>query len=255
MEDPLKKLAALIVVAMFAMQYGCNRDNASIVKSGGSANNIGVVDPERVARALGWSEQVQKNVQAADDDARKQVDAHLAPFRATFEQTKKDIAAQAHLTSDQINTLNTKPVTRQEMQKMGMTSQQIDDLLHAGQVWQGDVQAAANIARQVLGQHNTEIQNAYREAIGPVIRRVANANGRTAIFTPNQIAYFDPTIDLTDKVVEEVQKTPTIKLVLPEMPHLEFPTNAGAAAAGPTTLPAGPILPSVTPTTAPTTRP
>ena len=255
MEAPLKKLAALIVVAMFAMQYGCNRDSASVVKSGGSANNIGVVDPERVARALGWSDQVQKNVQASENDARGQVEAHLAPFKATFEQTKKDIAAQAHLTPDQINTLNTKPVSRQEMEKMGMTATQIDELLHAGQVWQGDAQAATNIARQVLGQHNVEIQNAYREAIGPVIRRVANANGRTAIFTPNQIAYFDPSADLTDKVVEEVQKTPTIKLTLPEMPHLEFPANAGAPTAGPATLPAGPMLPSVTPTTGPTTKP
>lgn len=251
MEDPLKKLAALIVVALFAMLYGCNRDNASVVKSGGSADSIGVVDLDRVARSLGWSEQAQKNLQSAENDARGQIDAHLLPSRTAFEQTKKDIAAQAHLTAEQINTLNTKPVTRQEMEKMGMTQKQIDELLHAGQVWQGDVQAAGNIARNVLQQHNSEIQSAYREAIGPVIRRIANANGRTGIFAPNQMVYFDPSVDLTDKVVEEVQKTPTIKLVLPEMPHLEFPANSAAPATGP----AGPMLPSVTPTTAPTTGP
>src|SRR6185437_4535420 len=88
MEAPLKKLAALIVVAMFAMQYGCNRDSASVVKSGGSANTIGVVDPERVARARGWSDQVENNGQASENDARAQVGAHLAVPTASCELTE-----------------------------------------------------------------------------------------------------------------------------------------------------------------------
>ena len=56
--------------------------------------------------------------------------------------------------------------------------------------------------------------NAYRDALRPVVRRVAQANDKSLVLTHpiDNVFYFDAAIDITDKVVDEVQKqnpTPT----------------------------------------------
>jgi Skp family chaperone for outer membrane proteins len=247
LEDTLKKLIALSVLGLVGMGLGCNKDSGTVSKSAGGSS-IGVVDPDRVFRAMGWGDEVQKNVNAAENELRRQVEAHLAPMRAAFEQKKAGIFSDAKLTKEQIDAINTKPTTRAEMEKMGLTPKQIEDLFQGGAVWQSEVRSANAAAQQVSSQRNAGIQNNYRDTVAPVIRRVASNNGRTVIFTPAQLAYFDPSVDLTDKVVDEIQKTPSIKLTLPEMPKVDFGAMQAGVPAGPTTAPAGPM-------SAPTSRP
>ena len=247
----MKKLLALAILALLALNSGCNKDSGTSSSSGKTtaAASIGVVDPTRVFRAVGWSDEIQKNVQAAENELRKQAEAHLAPARAAFEQKKKDIFADAKLTPEQINTLNTKATGRPEMEKMGLSSKQIDDLILASTTWRNELQLSNNVIQQAMNQRNAQMQALVSEIIAPVIRRVANANGRIAIFVPQQVAYFDPSVDMTDKVTDELQKNPSIKLTLPEMPRVEFPTTQGAVA-GPATAPAT-TLPTIGSTTAP----
>jgi Skp family chaperone for outer membrane proteins len=254
LEDIVKKLIALAVFALLALNCGCNKDSGSSSAGKTTAGtNIGVVDPTRVFRAIGWGDELQKNIQAADNELRKQAEAHLAPARATFEQKKKDIFAEAKLTQPQIDILNTKATGRADMEKMGLSAKQIEDLIQASSAWRNELQLSNNVIQQAMSQRNAQLQAIVNETIAPVIRRVANANGRVAVFVPQQLAYFDPSVDMTDKVTDELQKNPSIKLTLPEMPRVEFPTSQPAIGA-PTTAPAGP-LPSSTGTTPPTTQP
>ena len=260
MRCALKKLMILVALVCIAPFFsGCNKDSGSgsPSSSGSGGSGIAMVDPDRVIDAVGWKADVNKNIQQAQTEITQQIKAHLAPSESAFEQKKAEIFAAAKLTPEQIKTINTKPTTRVEMAAMGLTNQQLDDLMASGTVWQAEVNNGRSAMQQAMNRQNAAIQNALRESLFPIIRQVAKDRGRIAVFTPQQAAWFDASVDITDDVVKEIQKRPAAKLTLPDMPRLEW--NAGQPTTGPTvsaTMPSGPaIAPTIAPAIAPSTQP
>lgn len=243
-------ILALVVALPLGLTVGCNKDSGSSSASNSPAGTpIAMVDPDRVAAAVGWAADAQKNLEASQTEVRRQIDAHIAPTRAAFERKKAEIFQAAKLSPMQIESLNTRRTTRTEMEKMGLTVQQIDELLQAGAAWQNDVTAGQNGLQQAMSQQGARIQSAYRDVLNPIIRRVAHDKGRAVVFLPQQAAYFDPSVDLTDDVIKEIQKG-SVKFNLPDMPRIEF--SATQPVGSPTT---SPIVPTTMPTAVPTTQP
>jgi Skp family chaperone for outer membrane proteins len=194
-----------------------------------------MVNPSRITEEVGWNTEVRKNLQDAEASARKQIDARIAPSRTAFEQKKAEIFAAAKLTPQQISDINSRRITKGEMMKMGMSEQQVDDLLAAGTVWQSEVTNAQSALQQTMSRQTTAIQGMLNELLSPLIRQVAKDKGRAAVFMPTQGIWFDASLDITDDVIKEIQKRPSMKLTLPDMPKLEW--SASQPAGGPTSMP------------------
>ena len=256
----MKNITFIVLAACVACIFcGCNKDTGSGSSSSGSGGApIAVVNPALITDQAGWSAEARKNLQDAETAARKQIEAHLAPARTAFEQKKTEIFGAAKLTPDQINTITTRRITKTDMLKMGLTDQQIDDLQTAGQVFQAEISNAQSALQQTMQRQTQNIQNALSEALNPLIRQVAKDKGRTVVLYAAQVNWYDPSLDITDDVVKEIQKRPSMKVVLPEMPNLQWQPASGPTSmpAGATTMPIGPaiIAPSTT-QPAPVTKP
>jgi Skp family chaperone for outer membrane proteins len=251
MRCALKNFIILVAVCGLAgILVSCNKDSgSSSSSSGNSGGAIAMVDPDRVTEAIGWNQEVRKNLEQAQTEARRQIEAHIEPSKTAFERKKAEVFAAAKLTPEQIQSLNTKRTTRAEMVAIGLSNQQIDDLLASGSVWQTELSNAQSAMQQAMARQNQAIQAAFRDALSPIIRQVAKDRGRVAVFMPTQAVWFDSSVDITDDVVKEIQKRPSVKLTLPEMPKLEWaasqPTTGPAA---PTTMPSGPAVIAPPPT-------
>ena len=76
---------------------------------------------------------------------------------------------------------------------------------------------------QIMQAQQEAIVNAYRQAAQPSVRRVAIANNRSMVITPGpNLLFSDAGIDLTDKVVDDLQKSTQGKVDLPPIPRLEI---------------------------------
>jgi Skp family chaperone for outer membrane proteins len=199
---------------------GCNKpDESAVAARSASSPPIGVVDLDRVGRAMGWQDEAQKNLQATEAELKRVIESRLHAVQNTFEQKKKDIGNANNLTAAQITALNDAK-DKSDLVKLGLTDKQIDDLIQASNAVQSEAAQSNAAFQQFMQQRRLEIQSAYRQAISPAVRRVAVANGRTAVFEPLPgLIYSDPANDLTDKVIDDLQKSAPIKVALPEVPH------------------------------------
>jgi Skp family chaperone for outer membrane proteins len=242
--------STLIFAAAFLS--GCNKDSGSSSASGHGNDNIAMVNPGRIASAMNWPVEWQKNLTASEVEVRKQIEAHIAPSRTTLDQKKAEIFAAAKLSKDQIDAISNRPVTRADMEKMGLAPKQIDELFQTASAWQNERNNAQAALQKAMSNQQAAIQSSFSEAITPVIRRVAKDKGKVAVFQDGQgvpgIIYLDASIDMTDAVIAEIQKSPSIKLTLPDLPKLEWPATQATAAIAPTTAPSAPPEPAL-PTT------
>src|SRR4051812_24128937 len=231
------KLRIVLTLAMLSplpLSAGaCNKQDQTSARPAASAPNVGVVDLNRVVVAMGWQEDTQRNIQAADAELKRIFESRLHAVQNTFEQKRKEIATAAKLTAAQIEALNTAK-EKADLEKLGLTPKQIDDLVQASSVVQMENASVNNAYTQLMQQRGAAIQKAYRDALTPVIRRVAVANSRSVVFTPmDALVYTDPANDLTDRLIDDLQKSPPIKVILPELPRVADP----AAPAAPATQP------------------
>jgi Skp family chaperone for outer membrane proteins len=216
---------ATALSAVAVASIGCNKDDASAARPAGSMPNVGVVDLDRVGKAMGWQDEMQRNLQATDAELKRVIESRLHALQDTFEQKRKEIATVDKLTAAQITDLNNAK-QKSDLEKLGLTPPQIDELVQASSAVQMEATSANNAYQQHMQQRAAAIQKAYRDAVGPVVRRVAVANGRTVVFTPiDGLIYSDPANDLTDRVIDDLQKSPPIKVNLPEIPHVVATTT------------------------------
>ncbi len=196
---------------------GCSKQGTAPKPVANDSNGIGVVDLDRVSKAMGWTEDIQKDLRTADAEIKRVIESRMKAVQGTFDQKKKAIADEAKLTAEQIVAMNNAH-ERTDLDKLGLTTKQIDDLAQAASVVQVEANSVASEEQQLIQQRAAAITRAYREGMAPVIRRVAAANGRRVVVAPSEsLVYFDPNVDLTDRLVEELQKSPPIKVELPEM--------------------------------------
>ena len=243
----MNKLIALILLGLLALlPLGCNKDSSSTGSS--STHGIALVDPDRVAAGMGWTADMQKNLQVAGEEYKKQAEAYIAPSRAALDKKKAELFAAAKLTKDQIAEAEHRAMNRADFEKLGLSPAQADDLFQAASAWQAANVTAGNGFRQAMTNHQALLQNAYREVIFPAIREVARDQGRVAVFQLQQAVYLDSSTDITDSVISNLQKKPSLKVNLPEVQTIRFVSTTqptGGASTMPTTEPA--LMPTTLP--------
>lgn len=210
---------------------GCNKDGASGAGTSGTPGSkvtgtIGFVDLDRVSSQIGWKTEFDNDLQTA----RREVDRQLNVFKDTVmvvvEAKKRDIATAARLNSEQAKALGN--MNTPEFQKLTLTQAQKDELALTYYQANQTLNGAQQKAIQTLNEREQKILETFREAMKPSVRRVAtNANISMVIAPPpnaNPVFYYDPSVDLTDQVVDDMRKAMP-QHPLPELPKLNLPTE------------------------------
>lgn len=181
-----------------------------------------MVDLERVFEAMGWTDEIRKNLQDSQAQVTTQLDPIIRPARENYEQKRDAVSKAAKLTPAQIEQFkNAKQIT--DLEKLGLTKAQIDDLTTALSNFAGVASQAQARMSQVMQSQQQAVVRAYQKAIEPAVRRIAAANGRSMIVTPSSnLIYVEPGSDLTDKVIDDLQHTTPLKVVLPPTPRIDL---------------------------------
>jgi Skp family chaperone for outer membrane proteins len=158
---------------------------------------------------MGWLEELNKNLQAADGELRGQLDQVLRGNLKSIEDVKKAVAEDAKLTPEQIKVLNGIQDMR-DLSQLPLGKEQKDKLIGAVNQANTNWQQALNGYQQALQQRRAALIIGYRERIRPYVRRVAAERGVTVVFTTSDnVVYVDPAAaDLTEAVIDQLLKSP-----------------------------------------------
>lgn len=189
-----------LLVALLAVS-GCHKSS--------TAGGVAVIDLDKVATSLGWMEELNKSIKTTDAELRTQLDAILKNSLTSIEEAKKQVAAAANLTPDQVKYLNNVKDER-ELDFLALSKEQREKLSLAVNKANTTWQNALNGYQQTLQSERAKLIVSYREKIRPAARRVATARGLSAVFTvSDNLIYFDAgSVDITEKVIDELQKNP-----------------------------------------------
>lgn len=236
MRNMIKLSCSALLVSILALS-GCQ-------KMGSTAPNVAVIDLDRVATAMGWLDDMTRNLQNADAELRAQLDQILRNSLKAIEDAKKQVSDEAKLTPDQIKMLNTVKDLR-ELESLPLTPKQRETL--AGTLQQANAawQQALNSYQQLIQGRRAQLIMGYREKVRPIARRVATNRGMSVVFTfSDNLLYYDPkAVDITNEVIDELQKSGEGRTpgVVAPAPRPAAPAAAPAPAT-PTT-PAAPAAP------------
>lgn len=207
--------AACLWLPLVAAQMGCDQPAASDgggAKTPSAAGGVAVVDLDRVGKAMGWTERLQKELEAAEADQRRQLQDRARVLLEALETKKKQVTTAAKLTKEQVEQLNNVRDVR-ELEKLPLTPEQRQDLVQTLNAVNQELQAAQGSYQQGLRLRQAGLIGGYREIVRPVVRRVAVANGVSVVMIPSDtLLYHEPSADLTDKVIDELQRTPAAQL-------------------------------------------
>lgn len=179
-----------------------------VLCSCGGSGGVAIIDLDKVATAMGWLDEITKDLQSADAELRAQLSTVLQNTVGSIEQAKKQVAVEARLTPEQIKILTDAKDT-QALGALPLTKEQRDKLAEA--VNQANIawRTSVNNFQQALQGRRANLIQGCREKIRPAARRVAAARSMSVVFvTSENVLYFDPqTADITEKVIDDLQRT------------------------------------------------
>jgi Skp family chaperone for outer membrane proteins len=199
-----RNVTCLVVLVSALAVSGCSPSSSS-----SSSGGVAIVDLDRIATAMGWMDDLSKNLQAADTELKSQLDQVLRATLKAIEDVKQQVATDAKLTPDQIKLLNSIQDPR-ELSQLPLSKEQKDKLVEvvgqANNTWQ----QALNGYQQALQQRRAALIMGYREKVRPYVRRVAESRGITVVYTTSEnIIYAESSrADITDAVIDQIQKNP-----------------------------------------------
>jgi Skp family chaperone for outer membrane proteins len=238
MKNVTKLFCSGLLVSVLALS-GCQKMSSSHA-------DVAVIDLDKVATAMGWLDEMQRNLQSADTEMRSQLDGILRSSIKAIDDAKKQVSTEAKLTPDQIKMLNSVKDLR-ELEALPLTEKQRTTLATALQEANSTWQKALNSYQQLLQGRRTQLIMSYREKVRPVARRVATAKGMSVVFTfSDNLLYFDPkAVDITNEVIDELQKSGEGHTLGPLVaPQTAAPAPAPSAAAPTTPAPTIPTTPT-----------
>jgi len=171
------------------------------------AGGVAVLDLDKVATAMGWMEEIKTSIQDTSTELKGQLEEVHRGMLQSIDDVKKQIATEAKLTEEQVKVL-TNAKEQRELDGLPLSKEQRQKLVEtvnkANASWQT---ALTNYQQALQGRRATLVQS-YRDRIRPAARRVAAAHGMSVVMaTSDSLIYFDPQSDITDEVVDELQKT------------------------------------------------
>ncbi len=177
---------------------------------GDAQGRVAVVDLDRVAQAMGWSDELQRQVTSKGQELDVKFKALRDDMRATFEAEQKKIGE--------------KP-TDEEKIKLNQMGMELNRRL-------GEAQ---NVMQNELRQVQMASVKKYRDLIEPAARQVATQRGFSVVILPlDNILWSDAGNNLTDGVIDALRKAP---------PSTASTTGTPATPGSPETTPATPPAP------------
>jgi len=213
---------------------GCGKD------SGGGASKpgtVGIVDLDQVSKEVGWATEIDDDKKAAEQDVNSQFQVFVTSVQNAWTERRKAIGEGAHLTADQLKTINAPQINGDDFQKLPLSKDQKDDFLHSANEASQTLNQARQMAQQKLQEREGRVIDSYREAMKPSVRKVAGTAGVTVVLPPQSVFFYDPIVDLSNQVVDDLRKAMPPH-TMPAMPKLnlndfKFSTGAPAAVAAP----------------------
>jgi len=245
------RAALLPLLMVLAAAPGCDKTDS---KGDGKTNppaggvSIGYVDLRDLARQLRWEPEIDAKIKAGQADLDRQRESFERQIARAVEEKNRQIAQAARMNEQQTQQLMTVR-DAQALEKLLPDKALRDDLLRTHANAGVFVERARALTQQTYNQWYGEVQKAYIEVLRPIVRQVAEANGVKSVMTKvDVVIYVDPSVDLTNKVVDEAQKR-SVTVKPPDVPRLQLPeVQLSNPPAPPATAPTGPA------TLAPTTR-
>ncbi len=257
-----RRIGILSSAACFAMACalivgGCDRGSttgAVAAAGSGGAGSVAVFDMNRVSDTVGWKSEFETNLKTADSELANQLNTYGKAIKDALDNYRTEFANKAGLNEDQKVKLASPQLTDDVFQKIiTKTDLRTEYIVHVSYA-QRTAQEAQQAAQKALKARYDQLQDVYRQAVKPVVRRVADANGYAMVMDANAAFYVNDKIDLTNKVVDELQKAMPAH-TMPGPPTNQLPTTfafppdlmqrAAAPAAAP--VPAAPAAPTSRP--------
>jgi Skp family chaperone for outer membrane proteins len=172
-----------------------------------SAGGLAVLDLDKVATAMGWMEEMKTSIEATSTELKSQLEEVHRGMLQSIDGVKKQIAAEAKLTDEQTKVL-TNAKDQRELDELPLSKEQRQKLVQIADKANTSWQTALNNYQQALQGRRANLVQSYREMIRPAARRVAATHGMTVVLaSSDNLIYFEQSADITDEVIDELQKT------------------------------------------------
>lgn len=176
-------------------------------QAGGGGGGIVVVDLDEVARKVGYTDVLNRNLEKYRDQLVQRLRAGATNLQDQVDQKREEFGDE--------------PTEEQQTQLAQMA-------LRARQM----LNQAQNQAQRMVNQRRNELLVEFRRNVEPIVQKVARNQGASVAFTLNPtVAWHDAGIDVTAEVVEAYKADPPPE---PRFEGLPDPadTDAGAGNAG-----------------------
>ncbi|HUS39585.1 MAG TPA: OmpH family outer membrane protein [Pirellulales bacterium] len=191
------QLCALLALGAVAFLAGCDSERseaqdaqaADVVDAG--KTRIGVIDVEQVYQLMGLRHQRNARIM---DLQKRQTELH-ADQKTAFEAKFAEFGGDAQKLTDE---------QKLELQKMEATSME-------------SRRKSAAEAERILMELDQFLNNLYMQATRKPIRNVAEAEGLDVVLVKqrNMFAYIHPDVDITEKVIEQLDLPATLPPATP----------------------------------------
>jgi Skp family chaperone for outer membrane proteins len=196
------------LVFVFAVIGGCQQKDSASGGGASSGGGVAVLDLDRAAKAMGWLDDIQSSLRREEQSLASQFQELERSRVAGVAEMRKAIASEAKLSAEQIKQLDAAQNVK-DLEALPLTPQQRQQLVEGVARAQADLQVARNNVAQALQGRRASLISGYRDRVRPIAGRVAAAQGMTIVMLAHEaMLHYDPKVDITDKVIEEMQKVP-----------------------------------------------
>jgi flagellar motor protein MotB len=207
-------------MALFSLS--CNKTDGTAKTAESGNGSIAIVDLDKVAKAMGWTDDMTANLKDTDTAISGQLNAAIKPTLSAVDDRRTEIAKAANLSAAQITQLKAAK-NKQELEQLPLSAKQVDELMQAfANAYQVASQAQGAL-QQNLDRQKALIIKKYRETIAPAVRRVAIAEHKSVVIIPDaNVMYYEAGADLSDKIIDDLQHSNAGKVELPPIPVLKI---------------------------------
>ena len=186
----MMRLTSILIVSAVVITAAACKDSVGQSNPTPVVSQIGVVDLDAVAKALGRDQVIAQKLQSTQEELRGQIESAKNQFQTQIEQKKDEYGEE---------------MSEEEQQQLARMTLQANQRLQ---------QAAAEANRQTTAARMNLIRE-FRDEAQPFIERIAGEQNLKVVFVKSEaVMYVDPTVEITDRVIElmkarEPQTEPT----------------------------------------------
>jgi Skp family chaperone for outer membrane proteins len=179
---------------------------------------VGVLDSNRMITALGWATEQTKQKQAVVADVERELRSFRDALNKAVEDERKKINTDAKLSTENADKLN----RGVDLDKLPITREQREEYITVVTKANSGNQQATEYASNAIRQWDGAVGQMYTEAAKPAVRRAAQTTGVQVVLLAGAVFHYEPGVDITDKVIDELQKAPPQRN-FPPTPVMNYP--------------------------------